>query len=96
MKRRVRLQLGSVASHADDPPCAQPEPTYCTLILQPYRDLHTSNHYIRDRLRSVVFPLPIASFIMSPLEEMHTAMVNRSIRTIKAVCLARPIASVTS
>jgi hypothetical protein len=24
---------------------------------------------------------------MAPLEEMHTAMVNRSIRTIKAVCL---------
>jgi hypothetical protein len=23
---------------------------------------------------------------MAPLEEMHTAMVNRSIRTIKAVC----------
>lgn len=27
---------------------------------------------------------------MAPLEEMHTAMVNRSIRTIKAVCPINP------
>jgi hypothetical protein len=33
---------------------------------------------------------------MAPLEEMHTAMVNRSIRTIKAVCLITPIVGATT
>jgi hypothetical protein len=33
---------------------------------------------------------------MAPLEEMHTAMVNRSIRTIKAVCLTTPTVAATT
>jgi hypothetical protein len=76
-RRRTRKRDTRIAQ-----PCCRA--TYPSSRLHPFNRCNNQT-VVQTYLRILTLSLPIIAPNMAPLEEMHTAMVNRSIRTIKAV-----------